>query len=124
MGDDDGGAGCSALLGGDSNGDRGDSSAAGAGRAFDWPGDQANGSAGWRADAAELADGEGADRRGRSGTRSGARAAAWLDRPVRNGRASGMHDPSACLLWAADAGRVGGADVQAHRPSSAAVWSL
>lgn len=47
-----------------------------------------------------------------------------IDRPVCRDRARRVHHASACLLWAANTGRVGDIDVQAPGPSPAAIWSL
>jgi hypothetical protein len=52
-----------------------------------------------------------------------ARLCGLIDRFCR-GRTERVHQASACLLWAANAGGVGDLDVQASGPSSAAVWSI
>src|SRR5580658_3688978 len=77
-----------------------------------------------RAAAPEFADDEGACGAGRTGSRNRTHAIVRIDRPVCGGWARRVHDASACLLWAANAGGVGDFDVQTSGPSSAAVWSL
>src|ERR1700740_621356 len=45
-------------------------------------------------------------------------------RAVLRGRAAGLHEESAYILWTDDSGRVGDVDVQACGSSSAAIWGL
>src|SRR5579859_8096852 len=52
------------------------------------------------------------------------RAVVYSGRAVLRGRAAGLHQASAYVLWADDSGRVGAVDVQACRSSFAAVWSV
>src|SRR5579859_2056300 len=52
------------------------------------------------------------------------RAVVYSGRAVLRGRAAGLHEASAYVLWTDDTGRVGAADVQACGSSSAAVWGV
>ncbi len=77
-----------------------------------------------RPDAQKFTDGEGSCGARSTGLRNGTGAVVGIDRPLCRGRSKGMHQASAQLLWAVNAGRVGDIDVQTSGPSSSAVWGL
>src|SRR5579859_4085788 len=52
------------------------------------------------------------------------RAVVCAGRAVLRGRAAGLHQASAYVLWTNDSGRMGAVDVQACGSSFAAVWSV